>query len=84
MAPQKQKVAMAGVADGKELISVPTGDESAEERVRALFSGSMSKDMYQVSLEFCYFKVPVLLKVNSASSTLFSTVSPTSTCQNHE
>jgi hypothetical protein len=66
MAPQKQKVAMARVADGKELISVPTGDESAEERVRALFSGSMSKDMYQVSFEFCYFKVPVLLKVNSA------------------
>ena len=84
MAPQKQKFAMAGVAEGKELISVPTGDESAEERVRALFSGSMSEDVYQVSLEFCQFKVPVLPGVNSAFLYLFSTVSPTSTYQNHE
>jgi len=67
MAPQKQKVAMAGVADGKELISVPTDVESPEDRVRALFSGSLSEDMYQVSLAFCYCKMKLLLCMSSKS-----------------
>jgi len=50
MAPQKTKVSMAGVAEGKELIGVPTGEGvSAEERVKAQFNGSVSEEMYQVS-----------------------------------
>jgi len=41
---------MPGVAEGKELIGVPTGnDVSADDRVKALFHGSMSEEMYQVS-----------------------------------
>ncbi|KAE8450579.1 hypothetical protein EG329_006310 [Mollisiaceae sp. DMI_Dod_QoI] len=48
MAPQKTKVAMAGVAEGKELIGVPTDDDiSPEDRVKALFYGSMGGDVYQ-------------------------------------
>ncbi|KAH7314072.1 HotDog domain-containing protein [Rhexocercosporidium sp. MPI-PUGE-AT-0058] len=48
MAPAKTKISMAGVAEGQELIGVPTGDDvSPEERVNALFSGSMGHDMYQ-------------------------------------
>jgi hypothetical protein len=40
---------MPGVAEGKKLIGVPTGNETPMERVNALFEGSMSKEMYQVS-----------------------------------
>ncbi|KAG4443751.1 hypothetical protein IFR05_000742 [Cadophora sp. M221] len=47
MAPSKTKVSMAGVAEGKELVGVPTGDDvSAEDRVNSLFTGSMGPDMY--------------------------------------
>lgn len=49
MAPTKTKVSMPGVAEGHELVGVPTGDDvSAEDRVKALFTGSMSADIYQV------------------------------------
>lgn len=48
MAPQKTTLTVPGVADGQELIGLPTGDESAMERVQALFEGSMSEDVYQV------------------------------------
>jgi acyl-coenzyme A thioesterase 13 len=49
MAPQRTKVNMPGVAEGKELIGVPTEDDaSSEERVNALFKGSLSADIYQV------------------------------------
>merc|ERR1711964_631568 len=48
MAPTKTKVSMPGVAEGHELVGVPTGDDvSAEDRVKALFTGSMSADIYQ-------------------------------------
>jgi hypothetical protein len=48
MAP-KANFSMAGVAEGKKVIGVPTGNETAMERVNALFEGSMSEEMYQVS-----------------------------------
>lgn len=66
MAPQKIKVSMAGVAEGKELIGVPTGDDvSAEDRVKALLTGSMSEEIYHVSFAHCYFAVacPVTLSL---------------------
>ena len=47
MAP-RTNFSVAGVAEGKKVIGVPTGDESAMERVNALFQGSMSEEMYQV------------------------------------
>lgn len=51
MAPSKTKVSMAGVAEGKELVGVPTGDDvSAEDRVKSLFTGSMGPDIYDVSI----------------------------------
>jgi acyl-coenzyme A thioesterase 13 len=51
MAPQKTKVPIAGVAEGKVLVGVPTGDDvSAEERVQALFQGSMSEEIFQVRI----------------------------------
>lgn len=51
MAPQKTKVSMAGVAEGKVLVGVPTEDDvSAEERVKALFQGSMSEEIFQVRI----------------------------------
>lgn len=48
MAP-KTNFSMPGVAEGKELIGVPTGNETPMERVNALFQGSMSEEAYQVS-----------------------------------
>lgn len=48
---------VAGVAEGKKIIGVPTGDESAMERVNALFQGSMSEEMYQVGPRSLYFQV---------------------------
>ncbi|KAI6712749.1 hypothetical protein PZA11_002042 [Diplocarpon coronariae] len=48
MAPGKTKVTSAGIAEGQELIGVPTEDDaSAEQRVKALLWGSMSEAMYQ-------------------------------------
>ena len=47
MAP-RNNFTVAGVAEGKKITSLPTGDESALERVNALFHGSMSEEMYQV------------------------------------
>ncbi|KAF4631876.1 hypothetical protein G7Y89_g6253 [Cudoniella acicularis] len=45
MAPQRKKVAMAGVAEGQELVGIQTGDDvSAEERVNAFFFGAMPAD----------------------------------------
>lgn len=48
MAPKKN-FSIAGVAEGKKVIGVPTGNETSIERVKALFQGSMSAEMYQVS-----------------------------------
>jgi hypothetical protein len=51
MAPQETKVSTAGVAEGKVLVGVPTGDDvSARERVQALFQGSMSEEIFQVRI----------------------------------
>ncbi|KAK0128955.1 hypothetical protein ONS95_000898 [Cadophora gregata] len=48
MAPTRTKISMPGVADDHELVGVPTGDDvSAEDRVKALFTGSMAADIYQ-------------------------------------
>ncbi|PBP19616.1 thioesterase superfamily protein [Diplocarpon rosae] len=48
MAPGTTKVSAAGVADGKQLLGIPTGDDvCAEQRVKALLWGSMSEEMYQ-------------------------------------
>ncbi|CZS92237.1 related to thioesterase family protein [Rhynchosporium agropyri] len=48
MAPSKTKVSIAGVAEGKELIGVPTGDDlSPKDRVTAFFGGSMASEVYQ-------------------------------------
>jgi len=53
MAPQKTKVNMAGVAEGKELIGIPTDEDiSSEDRVKALLFNSMSE--YQVSFDRHY------------------------------
>lgn len=50
MAQKRVKLQSAGVSGDKELIGVPTGDDvSAEDRVKALFTESMSEEMYQVS-----------------------------------
>lgn len=52
MALEKKKVSIAGVAEGKQLIGIPTDETlSAEDKVNALFKGSMSEEVYQVS--FC-------------------------------
>ena len=56
MAP-RSNFTMAGVAEGKKVIGVPTGNESAVERVNALFEGSMSEEMYQVGPESISFQV---------------------------
>lgn len=49
----KSKVSMPGVAEGKQLIGIPTGDEfTAADRVRALLEGSMAQGVYQVSFLF--------------------------------
>lgn len=59
---QKTKVAMAGVAEGKELIGIPTDDSySSEDRVKALLMGSMSEDIYQVCILMFYWFFKVLL-----------------------
>jgi acyl-coenzyme A thioesterase 13 len=50
MAPQKLAVNMPGVAPGKALAGIPVGDETAEERVRALLGGTVTDDSYQVSV----------------------------------
>jgi hypothetical protein len=56
MVESKKKVTMAGVAEGKKLIGIPTGNNlSPEERVLALFHGSMSEEMYQVSTTSLWF-----------------------------
>jgi acyl-coenzyme A thioesterase 13 len=56
MAPQKTKASIAGVADGKILVGVPTGDDvSAEEKVKALFQGSMSEEIFQVRIVILHF-----------------------------
>jgi acyl-coenzyme A thioesterase 13 len=56
MAPEKTKASIAGVAEGKVLVGVPTGDDvSAEERVRALFQGSMSEEIFQVCILILHF-----------------------------
>jgi len=56
MAAQKAKVSMPGVAEGKVLVGVPTGDNvSAADRVKALFQGSMSDEIFQVSHEYAVF-----------------------------
>ena len=56
MATQKSKVSMPGVAEGKVLVEVPTGDDvSAADRVKALFQGSMSDEIFQVSYEYAVF-----------------------------
>ncbi|PBP28838.1 hypothetical protein BUE80_DR000108 [Diplocarpon rosae] len=48
MAPGETKISVAGVAEGKQLIGIPTGDDvCAEQRVKALLWGSMSQEMYQ-------------------------------------
>ncbi|KAI9054615.1 hypothetical protein LZ554_001768 [Drepanopeziza brunnea f. sp. 'monogermtubi'] len=47
MADAKHKVMMPGVAEGMNLVGVPVGaDVSAEEKVRALFEGSMAEENY--------------------------------------
>lgn len=52
MALEKKKVSIAGVAEGKQLVGIPTDETlSAEDKVNALFKGSMSEEVYQVS--FC-------------------------------
>ncbi len=57
MAP-KTKVDMPGVAEGMELVGVPTDDDvSAEDRVNVLLSGAMGSDSNSVSL------LPILLKL---------------------
>jgi hypothetical protein len=57
MAPEKTKLKMPGVSEGKDVIGVPTGDDiSPMDRVTALFSGSMSEEMYQVSRCFTVFQ----------------------------
>jgi hypothetical protein len=60
MAP-RNNFTVAGVAEGKKLTSLPTGDESAMERVNALFEGSMSEEMYQVSSCSLAFEVKIHL-----------------------
>jgi acyl-coenzyme A thioesterase 13 len=50
MAPRKLAVNMPGVAPGKALAGIPVGDETAEERVRALLGGTVTDDSYQVSV----------------------------------
>ena len=57
MAPEKTKLKMPGVSRNTDMIGVPTGDEvSPKDRVLALFSGSMSEEMYQVSWYFAVFQ----------------------------
>lgn len=61
MASTKTKVSMAGVAEGRELIGVPTGDDvSAEDRVKALLFDSMAADVYQVSTHAIQFRYCVV------------------------
>jgi acyl-coenzyme A thioesterase 13 len=55
MAPQKLAVNMPGVAPGKALAGIPVGDETAEERVRALLGGTVTDDSYQVSVSYFLF-----------------------------
>jgi hypothetical protein len=56
MAPQRAKASIAGVAEGKVLVGVPTGDDvSAEKRVKALFQGSMSEEIFQVRIVILHF-----------------------------
>lgn len=55
----KSNFTVAGVAEGKKIIGVPTGDETPMERVQALFHGSMSEEMYQVSSGFTYFNAKI-------------------------
>lgn len=57
MAPQKSKVEMPGVASGKELSTIPTGDDvSAMDRVNALVGGSISEDSgYDVNSSFSFY-----------------------------
>jgi len=58
MAAQNPKVSMPGVAEGKILVGVPTGDDvSAADRVKALFHGSMSEEIFQVSYEYGGFSI---------------------------
>lgn len=55
MAPQRTKINMAGVAKDKELVGVPTDDDaSSEDRVNALFKGSLSADIYQVCGSYAF------------------------------
>lgn len=51
MAPQRVKLQSAGVSEDTEVVGVPTEDDvSAEDRVNALMTGSMSEELFQVSL----------------------------------
>lgn len=59
MAP-KSNFSIPGVAEGKKIIGVPTGDESAMERVNALFQGSMSEESYQVSSPVYGYEIGIL------------------------
>jgi hypothetical protein len=82
MAPQKSKVNMPGVASGKELVGIPTGNESPEERVLALLGGSVAENTYQVSVvqyivlrieiisvfDFCSFSCGTVPRSSSMSS----------------
>jgi hypothetical protein len=56
MAPQKTKVEMPGVANGKELTVIPTGDEvTAKQRVSALLDGSIAEESgYEVKTPFSF------------------------------
>lgn len=49
MATKKKSARMAGVAEGKQLSPVPTADDiSAADKVKALLSGSLAEDIYDV------------------------------------
>lgn len=67
---QEKKVSMPGVAEGKQLVGIPTDSGlSAEDKVTAFVSGAMAGEVYKVSVVSCC----ALVTISFAITKLFTT-----------
>ena len=58
MAPAEKKPSIPGVAEGKQLVGVPTDESlSSEERVKAFIVGAMAGSEYRVLLRLKLWRI---------------------------